>query len=237
MPTDPLEVPGKREVEEEDVNPWGRHTQRLKEGKLQLLEEDRLGPMIVKTWKGGYENVREILEEVRSYLEEIGVTKDGEDEVLLDDGRKWEDVFMVVSRRMVCAGGGKLDMDDIYALNTDTILSKTTSTRIFCSTFKEKSCQESVDEPAIFAYHPFIRMSFVQRGQARPGQTGLRRRKKGLSEKQNKTPLAEENKHHNHRNDRGEESSGWRERMRFDAQRKASQARPGGWLPKRSTIA
>jgi hypothetical protein len=32
-------------------------------------------------------------------------------------------------------------------------------------------------------------MSFVQRGQARPGQTGLRRRKKGLLK--NKTPLAE----------------------------------------------
>lgn len=91
---------------------------------------------------------------------------------------------------MVCAGGGRLDIDDIYVLNTDTILSKTTSTRIYCSSLK-KRCQESVDEPAIFAYHPFIRMSFVQRGQARPGQTGLRRRKKGLSEKQNKTPLAE----------------------------------------------
>lgn len=120
---------------------------------------------------------------------------------------------------MVCTGGGRLDIDDIYALNTDTILSKTTSTRIYCSSLKEgkKSCQESVDEPAIFAYHPFIKMSLVQRGRARPGQTGLRRRKKGLSEKQNTTPLAEENKHHNHRNDRGEESSGWRERKRFEA--------------------
>lgn len=98
LPTDPLEMPreGEGEVEEEEVNPWGRHTQRLKEGKLQLLEEERLGPMIVKAWKGGYENVREILEEVRSYLEGIGVRMDGEDEVLLDDGRKWEDVFMVV---------------------------------------------------------------------------------------------------------------------------------------------
>ncbi|GLI81433.1 hypothetical protein PoHVEF18_009814 [Penicillium ochrochloron] len=92
MPTDPLdptEMPG-------EVNAWEYHKQRLKEGKLQLLEEERLGPMLVKAWKGEYENGREILQEVRSYLQQIGVRIDGEDEVLLDDGRKWEDVFTVV---------------------------------------------------------------------------------------------------------------------------------------------
>lgn len=92
MPTDPLdptEMPG-------DVNAWEYHTQRLKEGKLQLLEEERLGPILVKAWKGEYENAREILQEVRSYLQQIGARMDGEDEVLLDEGRKWEDVFTVV---------------------------------------------------------------------------------------------------------------------------------------------
>lgn len=92
MPTDPLdpaEMPG-------EVNVWEYHKQRLKEGKLQLLEEERLGPMLVKAWKGKYENAQEILQEVRSYLQQIGVQMDGEDEVLLDDGRKWEDVFTVV---------------------------------------------------------------------------------------------------------------------------------------------
>ena len=52
--------------------------------------------MLVKAWKGEYEHAREILQEVRSYLRQIGVRTDGEDEVLLDDGRKWEDVFTVV---------------------------------------------------------------------------------------------------------------------------------------------
>ncbi|PKX88374.1 uncharacterized protein P174DRAFT_446508 [Aspergillus novofumigatus IBT 16806] len=83
MPTDPLdptEMSGK-------VNAWEYHKQRLKEGKLQLLEEERLGE---------YENAREILQEVRSYLQQIGIRMDGEDEVLLDDRRKWEDVFTVV---------------------------------------------------------------------------------------------------------------------------------------------
>ncbi|KNG86499.1 hypothetical protein ANOM_005131 [Aspergillus nomiae NRRL 13137] len=92
MPTDPLdptELPG-------EVNVWEYHKQRLKEGKLQLLEEARLGPMLVKAWKGQYENAQEILQEIRSYLQQIGVQMDGEDEVLLDDGRKWEDVFTVV---------------------------------------------------------------------------------------------------------------------------------------------
>lgn len=92
MPTDPLdpaEMPG-------DVDAWEYHKQRLKEGKFQLLEEERLGPILVKAWKAEYENAREILQEVRCYLEQIAVRMDGEDEVFLDDGRKWEDVFTVV---------------------------------------------------------------------------------------------------------------------------------------------
>ncbi|KAE8342182.1 hypothetical protein BDV24DRAFT_162733 [Aspergillus arachidicola] len=92
MPTDPLdptEIPG-------EVSGWEYHKQRLKEGKLQLLEEERLGPMLVKAWKGEYDTARHILQEVRAYLQQIGVRVEGEDEVVLDDGRKWEDVFTVV---------------------------------------------------------------------------------------------------------------------------------------------
>jgi hypothetical protein len=92
MPTDPLDPTEMAEV----VHSWEYHKQRLNEGKLQLLEEERLGPTLVKAWKGGYENAREILQEVRSYLQQIEVRMDGEDEVLLDDGRKWADVFTVV---------------------------------------------------------------------------------------------------------------------------------------------
>ncbi|KAE8357520.1 hypothetical protein BDV27DRAFT_151255 [Aspergillus caelatus] len=92
MPTDqldPMEMPA-------EVNTWEYNKQRLKEGKLQRLEEERLGPMLVKAWNGEYENAREILQEVRSYVQQIGVSMDGEGEVLLDDGRKWEGVFTVV---------------------------------------------------------------------------------------------------------------------------------------------
>lgn len=66
-PLDPTEMPG------EQVNPWEFHQERLKEAKLQLLEEERLGPILLKAWKGEYENAREILQEVRFYLEKIGV--------------------------------------------------------------------------------------------------------------------------------------------------------------------
>ncbi|KAJ6162220.1 hypothetical protein N7485_010450 [Penicillium canescens] len=93
LPTDPLdetEGPG----EDEDAGEY--HKERLNEGKLQLLEEERLGPILVKAWNGGYENAREMMQEVRLYLEQIGVKMEGEDEVLLDGGRKWEDVFTVV---------------------------------------------------------------------------------------------------------------------------------------------
>ncbi|KAF9891515.1 hypothetical protein FE257_003982 [Aspergillus nanangensis] len=95
LPTDPL---GLEEMPPAEVSPYQYHRQRLKEGKLQLLEEERLGPILVRAWKGGYENAGEILQEVRSYLRQIGVRVDGEDEVLLDDGRKWEDVFVVVQK-------------------------------------------------------------------------------------------------------------------------------------------
>ncbi|EAU35967.1 predicted protein [Aspergillus terreus NIH2624] len=93
LPTDPLdptEKPG------EQVNPWEFHQERLKEAKLQLLEEERLGPILLKAWKGEYENAREILQEVRFYPEKIGVRMEGEDEVLPDDGRNWEDIFTVL---------------------------------------------------------------------------------------------------------------------------------------------
>lgn len=105
-PLDPTEMPG-------DVNPWEYHKQRLKDGKLQLLEEERLDPILVKVWKGEYENAREILQEVRSYFQQIAVRMDGEDEVLLDDGREWEDVFTVI-RQLTFAGVGRLSINDIY---------------------------------------------------------------------------------------------------------------------------
>ncbi|KAL5358245.1 hypothetical protein BJX96DRAFT_163621 [Aspergillus floccosus] len=71
LPTDlldPTEMPGK------DVNPWEYHIEWLKEGKLQLLEEERCDPI----------------------FEKVGVRMEGEDEVLPDDGRNWEDIFTVV---------------------------------------------------------------------------------------------------------------------------------------------
>lgn len=93
LPTDPLD---ETEGAGEDEDAWEYHKERLKEGKLQLLEEERLGPILVKAWNGGYENAREMMQEVRLYLEQIGVKMEGEDEVLLDGWRKWEDVFTVV---------------------------------------------------------------------------------------------------------------------------------------------
>lgn len=84
-----------------DVDPYEEHKQQVKEGKFQLLEEERLGPILVKAWKGEYENARDVLQEVRSYFQHIGVRMEGEDEVLLDDGRNWEDVFRVVPREWV----------------------------------------------------------------------------------------------------------------------------------------
>lgn len=64
------------------------------EGKFQLLDERRLGPILLKAWKGEYEDAREILQDVRLYLQKMKVRMEGEDEVLPDQG-SWRDIFTV----------------------------------------------------------------------------------------------------------------------------------------------
>ncbi|KAE8379635.1 hypothetical protein BDV26DRAFT_258871 [Aspergillus bertholletiae] len=85
-PTDPLPA---------DADPGAYHKDQRMEGKFQLLEEGRLGPILLKAWKGEYESAREILQDMRSYLEKIEVRMEGEDEVLPDQG-SWQDIFTVV---------------------------------------------------------------------------------------------------------------------------------------------
>lgn len=84
-PTDPLPADG-------DLA--GYRQEQQTEGKFQLLDEGRLGPILLKAWKGLYGNAREILQDVRLYFEKIKVRMEGEDEILPDQGR-WQDIFTV----------------------------------------------------------------------------------------------------------------------------------------------
>jgi hypothetical protein len=84
-PTDPLPADG-------DLA--GYRQEQQTEGKFQLLDEGRLGPILLKAWKGLYGNAREILQDVRLYFEKIRVRMEGEDEILPDQGR-WQDIFTV----------------------------------------------------------------------------------------------------------------------------------------------
>jgi hypothetical protein len=59
----------------------------------QELEEERLGSVILRAWKGGFESVDEVLDEVREMAREVGFRVEGDE---IDVGRKWEEVFEVV---------------------------------------------------------------------------------------------------------------------------------------------
>jgi hypothetical protein len=61
---------------------------------LQVLEEERLGSVLLKAWKGEYESAEQAAEDVRKTAEKVGIKVVGVDEV--DVGEKWEDVFEMV---------------------------------------------------------------------------------------------------------------------------------------------
>ncbi|GES63598.1 hypothetical protein ATEIFO6365_0007028500 [Aspergillus terreus] len=85
-----------------DAPLWSEPTDLPADGDLgehhkstfQLLDEEWLGPILVKAWQGEYENAQEILQDVRLYLEKTEVRME-EDEVLPDQG-SWQDIFTVV---------------------------------------------------------------------------------------------------------------------------------------------
>ncbi|KAL5363471.1 hypothetical protein BJX96DRAFT_187020 [Aspergillus floccosus] len=84
-PTDPL--PADEDSEE-------CHKNERMQGKFQLLDVGRLGPILLKAWKGEYDNAREILQDVRLYFQKFNVRMEGEDEILPDQG-SWQDIFTV----------------------------------------------------------------------------------------------------------------------------------------------
>ena len=61
---------------------------------LQVLEEERLGSVLLKAWKGEYERAEDAAEDVKKIAENMGIKVVADDEV--DIGEKWEDVFEMV---------------------------------------------------------------------------------------------------------------------------------------------
>jgi hypothetical protein len=61
---------------------------------FQVLEEERLGSVLLKAWKSEYESAEQVAKDVRRIAENVGIKVVGDDEVNI--GEKWEDVFEIV---------------------------------------------------------------------------------------------------------------------------------------------
>lgn len=92
MPINPEEFPCLTGSE------WVKYVdERFRRRKFQVLEEARLGPVLVKAWNGGYGDAGEVMRDVRLITEKMGIgVVVGMDEVLLDGGRTWEGALTVV---------------------------------------------------------------------------------------------------------------------------------------------
>ncbi|KAL3440460.1 hypothetical protein BJX65DRAFT_290401 [Aspergillus insuetus] len=77
---------------------WDRELERerLRERRFQRLEEARMGDIFVKAWCGEYNDVGEVIADLRALLEKMGVEINGKDEILPGNGKSWEDIFVVI---------------------------------------------------------------------------------------------------------------------------------------------
>lgn len=74
---------------------WLRQIQ----GAWQVLEEERLGSALVKAWKGKYESAEAVMTDVKWMPLRMGLDVEGDDEIVLGNGVKWEDALEVVTVR------------------------------------------------------------------------------------------------------------------------------------------
>ncbi|PGH23612.1 hypothetical protein AJ80_02393 [Polytolypa hystricis UAMH7299] len=52
---------------------------------------------MLRILSGGYEDAKEIMRDVKSLVEKMGIQVVGDDEVVLEDGVKWEGALKVVA--------------------------------------------------------------------------------------------------------------------------------------------
>ncbi|PGH08044.1 hypothetical protein GX51_01485 [Blastomyces parvus] len=89
-----------------DTCPRKYEEKRRAEGAWQVLEEQRLGYILVKAWNGQYENAKEALDDVKKAAEKMGLLVIGEDEIEPENDLRWEEVFEVVR-----TGDGEYDQE------------------------------------------------------------------------------------------------------------------------------
>lgn len=101
------EAPWKRDIDWSPFSsPGGRPTEEAADWRdqLQVLEQARLGSVLLKAWKGEYESAEQAAEDIRKIAEEVGINvvsstvevcdnwmKLFKDEV--DIGEPWENIF------------------------------------------------------------------------------------------------------------------------------------------------
>ncbi|EFR05292.1 serine/threonine protein kinase [Nannizzia gypsea CBS 118893] len=68
--------------------------ERRRQGAWQVLEEERLGHILVKAWNQEYESADQVMHDVKEVIVKMGMKLIGEDEIELEVcGGRWEDVF------------------------------------------------------------------------------------------------------------------------------------------------
>ncbi|CAN9280107.1 unnamed protein product [Alternaria alternata] len=101
------EAPWKRDIDWSPFSsPGGRPTEEAADWRdqLQVLEQARLGSVLLKAWKGEYESAEQAAEDIRKIAEEVGINvvsstvEVGDDWMKLfkdevDIGEPWENIF------------------------------------------------------------------------------------------------------------------------------------------------
>lgn len=92
-----------------DVHGWGPNTVTSGQANTNLRDwaqmhtrlndigPDRLGWVLIKAWMGEYETAEDAMRDVQSAVEEAGLRMVREDEIELEGGKHYEDVFEVVN--------------------------------------------------------------------------------------------------------------------------------------------
>ncbi|KAF3483529.1 uncharacterized protein GIQ15_02853 [Arthroderma uncinatum] len=89
LPIDPASWP-----EFTSFGQFGEYAEeRNRRGAWQELEEERLGPILLKAWNQEYQSAEQAMQDVQEVIKKMGMKLIGEDEVELEEVSRWEDFF------------------------------------------------------------------------------------------------------------------------------------------------
>ncbi|KAM5436288.1 hypothetical protein MferCBS31731_005981 [Microsporum ferrugineum] len=78
--------------------------EKHRQGAWQELEEERLGPILVKAWNQEYQSAEQVMQDVQEVVKKVAMKLIGEDEVELEEVSRWEDFFDLFDEAGTCEG-------------------------------------------------------------------------------------------------------------------------------------